>query len=225
MYLWLPPTLTMGGSAVALVLAHRTGTRVLGVAGFDLWGTSMLVGTGVGLPFVFAYMGTSLPQALWPSLLMMAVMLTRAWLHHDADPLVRFLERIAQPSGSQKRFHLFTLSIDGRDEPKPPTPRELEAALEDMQTGGFLIASAADEIYMQIARLDDGFLIERREGDGRSHFRASQSEDRQVLKEEAVTTFSLDVTRRTLLAYVEGRELPATLAWRRVEFPEMADRF
>lgn len=223
--LWLSPG-RMGPSLVALILPGRAGTQATGVAGFDLAGTLMLVAIGLGAPIFSVFMRAIPVQALLVSLVAVIAMMTRSGLHHDADQLVRFLEKVGSPSSKPKNrsklassdtsFDHLRLSFNGEDKPGPPTARGIETALGDMEDGDFLVISTAREAYMQVARVEDEFIIELREGSRRSHVRASYADGRQGHDSEAGATFPLEVTLKALLAYAEGKQLPAILGWRQV---------
>ncbi len=94
----------------------------------------------------------------------------------------------------------------------------------------FVIANQSSQWYLQTLRSTAGFVIEKREGDGESHYRAinlrtrsateqapemwgrllsvGQKRDRSFLPDEVFAAF---------IAYASGQPEPAILDWERID--------
>lgn len=222
--LWHSPYWTPGPMVFALILRAERGTKVVGIAGYDLMGAIGLALVGIGVPIAIVEMGGSLLLAALIGGFALFALAWRANLHHEADPIVRFIEKVDKPPEPRKRnskatatqrvFEQLTLTVDGMVQPGPVTAEMIADALASLAGGGFLIIAAAEETYMQVAEVGDEFIIERRDDDHRSHVRAIYADGRSGHESEAGTTFSAEVTLETLLAYAANKPLPSILAWR-----------
>lgn len=219
-----------GPVLVARIETNTFGSAIVGRAGFSLL---MAVLAALALPvavlLTFALLSRadgSIQSLLLPVIfvgLPVALLWTSHAYRHEADPLVRFLERLDQPPTSRKRktwgrpvgrFDHLTLSVDGKEQPKPVTAEMIENALDGLEASGFLIIASADETYMQVAEVDEEFIIETRDGDERSHVRAVYADGRSGHESDVGTTFSAEVTLEALLAYAAEMPPPSILAWR-----------
>ncbi|HZW16203.1 MAG TPA: hypothetical protein VFF66_08115, partial [Brevundimonas sp.] len=106
--LWLSPYWTMGPNAVGLISRRGDASRIVGLAGFDLAGTAMLIVIALVGPLVIGLSGTAgfgfsmLTLVLFPTGGLL-ILWSRAGFHHEADPIVRFLDTVSRPASRQKR--------------------------------------------------------------------------------------------------------------------------
>lgn len=219
-----------GPVLVARIETNTFGSAIVGRAGFSLF-TAVLAALALpvtvflAIPFL-ANAERTIQSLLLPAIFVgipVALIWSSHAFRHEADPLVRFLERLDQPPASRKRktsdrpmvrFEHLTLTINGKRQPKPVTAEMIEDALDDLAATGFLIIAAADETYMQVAEVDEEFVIETRDGGQASHVRAVYADGRSGHESDVGTTFSAEVTLEALLAYAAGKPLPSLLAWR-----------
>ncbi len=189
MCLWLGLGYYQGPSVVAWISADNFGTRIRGRAGRGLVQTAAVMAGLTVLVMVFWHMPASGPRKIeWtlPLATMMALLWwSSGWSRRDADPLVQFLRltlgeetpkprrKVAGPEGALLSMNL---SVDGNEIAKGATPDQVRWGIETIERkgpNGFLILSRDDQHYMQTALEAGGFVLEKREGSSKSHFRAA----------------------------------------------------
>lgn len=222
-----------GPVLIARIETNTFGSAIVGRAGFSLF---MAVLAALALPVtvlmamsILVSTEFSIRSLLFPALLV-GVPGALLWSSHafrrEADPLVRFLERLDKPVTSRMRktsakaarsFDHLTLTIDGKDQARPVTADMIERALQELDAGGFMIVASADETYMQVAELGEEFVIERRDGDRHSHFQATHADGSVGHSSEIGQTFDYEPTLAALLAYAGGMPMPPSIAWKKLK--------
>lgn len=167
------------------------GSRISGRAGADLNGTLLFLfmlpvmvfllivmhqsGQGTARAYVASTMlfGVGLPLTLWVNF--------RS--RKEADPLVRFVRKSVGdvkkpiPNGARdKRLSSqpvsgLTMEVNGVEVGYPPSEQALFDVLVGLEQGCFVILSSGPESYMQTVLDHDRFILERREGTRRAHWR------------------------------------------------------
>lgn len=112
------------------------------------------------------------------------------WFNHkmrkDADPLVRFVERSVgavtpQPRDAGPARSLSAvpvpdarMEVDGVRNDQAPSEEAVFAGLNALDTDGILILEFGKQHYMQTLREGNLFILERRDGSSKDHFRACE---------------------------------------------------
>ena len=101
----------------------------------------------------------------------------------------------------------------------------LETLNDDDNT--FAILAKGDEDYIQAGRDSSGFIVEFRRGKATEHFAAARTSSpptsqrvepwRNLWKQPGEDRFDLDETIGLFVAWMEGRETPASIQWVRLE--------
>lgn len=229
--LWNSAFDRFGPMVIGRISALDNGSVITGRAGSDLNGTAYLLAVMVvavpwlGLRAIAG--GLSIGTLALLGLLIGSPILVLIVRHHarqDADPLVRFLQGLASSAPAERTkgktsveavaaIRALSLTVDGTEQPGATTIASIEAALEGLGSDGFLILASAPETYMQVAEVSEEFIIEKRNGDRNSHTRAVYADDRPGHGSRDGTSFPLDLTRETLLAYALEKPLPSVLKW------------
>ncbi len=234
MCLWLSAFDRRGPMLLAAIGRGDLGTRVSGRAGSDLNGLAAYALLLPVLAFSLYMMMATGEDSLQTVIIVSAVLLFSPlvfwWSHKDrrqADPLVRFVEEAvaradvlgseeavarAEAAGSTESTELaasrtLILTTSGADHRIAATREEIREALLACGDGDFVILSAADEIYIQTAFADGGYVLERRDGDAQAHFQAVRSDD------QSATTFALEEVEEAFLAWAEDTPAPDWLVW------------
>lgn len=96
-----------------------------------------------------------------------------------------------------------TLVLDGEEEITPVSESDILRSISSLGEGKFLILSFAAQEYIQVAMDSGQLVLERRDGDAESHFRAAQKPDcRKVLS--------------AFLCFLNHEEMPQDIVWERV---------
>jgi len=171
---------------------------------------------------VQAGQGTTTWAVGWGGFLLLALGLTVWWGHADrreAEPLVRFLTDVVTVSGQSARMKRLlldaafdiTLDVDGCRQRGPVTATTLYDGLLEMADGGVLILERRSEVYMQATARDGGFVVEKREGGRREHFRAVRSGIPPIGGDR--TLFSFEETVDACLNYATDGAVSGTVGW------------
>lgn len=228
--LWLSPYWSMGPGAVGLISRNDSASRVVGLAGFDPAGSAMLLVISLIAPLLIGLSGIAgfgfsmLALVLFPAGGVL-IMWSRAQFHHEAEPIVRFLETIGRPAPRQGQpagsvavplQRPVTLTIDGEEQAGLASWEEICAALEGLGSDGFMILAEGPETYIQLLRVGDEFVLEKREGDRRSHFRATRREGHAGRSSAMGPTFSIAEARAVLAAHTSGSPKPDFVTWEKL---------
>ena len=233
MCLWLRAFDRRGPMLLAKLGRGDFGTRVTGRAGSDLNGLAAYTLSLPMLAFSLYMLRATGEGSLQTVIIVSAILLLSPlvfwWSHKDrrqADPLVRFIEdaiaRADAPGTDEAVTHAeaarptesiefagsrtLILTTSGADR-AAATREDIREALLACGHGDFVILSAAEEIYIQTAVADEGYVLERRDGDARAHFHAVRSDD------PSATTFAFDEVEEAFLAWAEETPAPDWLVW------------
>lgn len=228
--LWFSAFDRQGPMLLGWISRNTWGTQITGRAGSDLNGLLVLA---VLTPFmifaVFMMVSTggsrSLDAAVLASGLYVFICGIVLWTKHlfrrEAEPLVRFLRDVATksspprqagPSAGAKISEL-VLSVNGEDHACDVTPDTIHEALIGIGPHGFAVLASAPEVYLQAAWRDGGFIIEMRDGDEASHFRAARSGRPLHAKDRSRLIFTFEEVLAVFLAYASETPMPASVAW------------
>jgi len=224
--LWLSPHWTMGPGAVGIVCRTGSTSKVVGLAGFDPAGTAMLLVISIGAPLVIGLSGTAgfgfsmIALILFPAGGAL-IMWSRAQFHHEADPIVRFLDKVSRLPSNQGRARTaaippqrdMTLTVDGEERSELPSWEEIEAALEGLESDGFMILAEGPETYVQLMRIGDEFVLEKREGGRHRHYQARRAAGHAGRSSATGPTFSTSEAQEVLAAYVSNAPTPTFILW------------
>lgn len=228
--LWLSPYWTMGPNAVGLISRDGPASKVVGLAGFDLGGTAMLIviaflgPLAIGLSGIAGFGFSILALILFP-IGGALIMWSRAQFHHEADPIVRFLDTINRPISKQGRAKTaavvslrreMTLTIDGEEQSGLASWEAIDAALHGLESDGFLILAEGAETYLQLARISDEIVIEKREGDRHNHFQATRAQGHAGRSSAMGPTFSEAEAQKVLAAYASDDPMPDFVVWEKL---------
>lgn len=226
--LWLSPYWTMGPGAIGLISRNGPASRIVGLAGFDPAGSAMLLIIALCAPLMIGLSGNAgfgfsmLALVLFPAGCVL-IMWTRSRFHHEADPIVRFLETASRPASRQTRASVdvplprsLTLTVDGEEQSEFVSHREIEAALNGLRSDSFLILAEGPETYVQLLRVSDEFVIEKRDGDRDNHFQATHREAQARRSSTMGPTFSTAEARTVLAAYASDTPMPSFLTWAKI---------
>jgi len=222
--LWRSAFDKYGPMVFARIRADGFGSKVSGRAGSDLNGTfwfmlltpimawvvymahregqfSVHMFVTVGIVF-----GLGLPLTLW--------------FNHverkSADPLVRFIERSVGAATPKPRnagtarslsaipVHDARIEIDGVRDDQAPSEQTLYAGLDGLEPDGILILKCGKHEYMQTLRADDRFILERRDGSAKDHFRSRET----LTFAEVVDSFCLYLNRQHTIHGARWERIP-----------------
>jgi len=227
--LWLSPYWTMGPNAVGLISRRRSASRIIGLAGFDLGGTAMLIVIALVGPLAIGLSGKAgfgfsmLALVLFP-IGGWLILWSRAGLHHDADPFLRFLDTVSRPVSRPRRAkssavrvqrHMI-LTVDGEERSGLASWEEIETALNGLESDSFLILSESPETYVQLLRAYDEFAIEKRDGDRHNHFQATRRDAHAGRSSATGPTFSAPEALAILAAHASNAPAPTFIAWEKM---------
>ncbi|WP_326524379.1 hypothetical protein [Sphingomonas sp.] len=215
--LWRSAFDRYGPMILARIVDEGSGSRIRGRAGSDLNGTIWIAILGLVMAAIaFADPGQSAVLLFFLALIPLIL-----WLSHrsrrDADPLVRFLKEtaspraVARPSTLPARFDRqfsrpVTLLANGNPVTGPVTAQSVFEQVIGLAVDEFLVIEEAPEIYIQTLSQGDGYLLERRDGDRRRHYRAADRDGSESL--------SLDDVLGALISWAAGDAMPAHLSWK-----------
>lgn len=174
----------------------------------DQWPQNIQQFVLVGLVF-----GLGVPLTLW-----MASKDKR-----EAEPLVKFMRDVLTPERKASRKARQSVSISKKlkidlsgDVLKGRmTANRLHDSLLDVGPHGFLILSAAPDVYIQTAFKNGGYVIEERKG-GSMHFEALRADDDTASESIPHNIFTFDEVYQTLLAFATDAPTPDFLRWQRM---------
>lgn len=227
--LWLSPDWTMGPNAVGFISRRGASSRIIGLAGFDLGGTAMIIVIALVGPLVIGFSGKAgfgfsmLALVLFP-IGGWLILWSRAGRHHEADPIVRFLGTISRPLSRPRRTkssavrvqrHMI-LTVDGEERSGRASWKEIETALNGLESDSFLILSESPETYVQLLRAYDEFVIEKRDGDRHNHFQATRSDAHAGRQSATGPTFSASEALAVLAAHASKAPAPTFIAWEKM---------
>ena len=109
----------------------------------------------------------------------------------------------------------------------------LEAALRSLNTSSntFAILSNGDERFLQTAREEDGFIVEKRDGSFRTHFCAARPGSVRKLEKQSFLLpradlgqdrFTLDEVTDLFVSYWRGTPAKVEVDWSPMEMPDPA---
>ncbi|MFN4297056.1 MAG: hypothetical protein ACK4FB_09455 [Brevundimonas sp.] len=227
MCLWLSPFNRYGPMLLGWISADGASTRILGRAGSDLNGMLMLA---VCFPFIVLMAFIAFREESFGGILLGVGLISlfplTLWINHkarrEADPLVRFLEDAVSASGKSLRQRStrsmtitgpLILSIGGEKWNGNLTPAAIYDALLDLGDSDFLIVESADETYIQMMATDGGFIIEKRDGGGERHFKASRQAPSSRKAARKADVWPFEETMAVLAAYVSNEPTPHFVRW------------
>ncbi len=216
---------------MGILSGDSSGSRIKGRAGSDLNGTLwMTFLTIMILPILLSQadqwvqnlrqlvlvgivFGLGVPLTLW-----MASQDKR-----EAEPLVRFLRDVLTPERQASRkarqsvpiSKKLKIDLSGDVLKGRVTANRLHDCLLDVGPDGFLILSAAPEVYIQTAFNDGGYVIEERKG-GSMHFEALRADEDMASGSALHNIFTFDEVYQTLLAFATDAPTPDFLRWERM---------
>ena len=76
-----------------------------------------------------------------------------------------------------------------------------------------MILGSAPDTYIQVAGENGGFIIEKRNGSHRMHFRAVRHDD------PSIAIFTVDEAVAVLVAWAAETPMPDFVKWERMEMP------
>lgn len=221
MCLWFSAFDRYGPMVLAMVKRDDLGTRVTGRAGSDLNGLALFAILMPLLAFALYQMVAAEDYTLRQVIILGGLILLSPlvfwWSHKDrrrAEPLVRFIRdtvaraegRIPAASASSSALGALTLTAAGEDR-LGPTAEEVHDALLAAGEGDFVILAAGPETYIQTASWNGGYILEMRDGNRESHFRATHYD------KAPGHTFAFEEVRQAFLAYAAGSSSPSFLRW------------
>ncbi len=230
--LWYSPYDQHGPMVMGLIDTDGHRTRIRGRAGSDLNGIlmfSILVPLIAVLTLKMIANGSASPRQL---LVMGVVYLIGGpliyWSAHKdrrkAEPLVRFLNDALSASGRLLRKVSskvtvaagLTLSIGGEPLFGEVKAATIHDALVGVGEGNFAILSFGPETYLQTADDDGGYVIEKREGSSRQHFRAARRTSNSDGSESERRNFAFEEVHAIFMAYASAAPEPHFVRWERI---------
>lgn len=217
------------GRNAPILLGHisrdELGTRISGRAGY-LGSAAVLFLAPV--PALLIYMmiasGEYTLKSMAEVAILTAIVSIAFWIdNRDAEPLVRFLRdtvgkqhqtrkaRSAMPKLPAKFPKSLSLEVSGSVFDDPATPISVRDALSDIEGGGFIILSSAEEFYLQTAEVLGRYILEKREGDNRHFYRAVR---RGTDKGDDAESFTYEETLTILISYGSDAPMPPFLEWK-----------
>lgn len=231
--LWFSAFDRHGPMLFGVISGDGAGTRVRGRAGSDLNGVvafSLLIPLMAFITFLLIANGSASPGQL---LVIATFFLVGGpivyWVAHKdrrgAEPLVRFLRDSMTTSGRTLRKKSaaltisqgLTLSVGGEKLAGVVKPESIHDALIGVGEGSFVVLEAGLETYIQTASHDGGYIVEKRDGNGRSHFRAARRSGASPSSEGSKYIFDFEEVRDIFMAYASVAPVPDRFIWERLE--------
>jgi hypothetical protein len=216
-----------------VISGDGAGTRVRGRAGSDLNGVvafSLLIPLMTLLTYQLIAEGSASPRQL---LGIAAALLIGGpvvyWVAHKdrrrAEPLVRFLSDSLTTSGRTLRRKSaamtisqgFALNVGGEELAGPVKPASIHDALVGVGEGSFVVLESHPETYIQTASLNGGYIVEKRDGDSRAHFRAARRNGIPAAAEGGKYIFEFEEVRDIFMAYATAAPMPNLVIWERLD--------
>jgi hypothetical protein len=227
--LWLTASAKDGPMLIGMISRDYRETRISGRAGSNPIGAALIV---LFIPIISFFLvrtgpaGGYTPQAtiLWLAAAVGSG-LVMLWFRHkrrrEAEPLVAFLCEVLEKPGQPRRaqpvvlpvadslLKSLSLEVSGSALDGPVSPDSIQNALRELEDGGYVILSSAEERYLQTVAEGDGYIVEKREGDDLHHFQGIRRDDDSgtLTFEEALAVF---------LAYGSGAPMPAFVEWKAI---------
>lgn len=220
-----------GPMLIGWVSSDGSITRIRGRAGSALRGLITCLLLTPFMIFLVAVLALeNSAQALPSGALLLAIWVGAFWgnrgLHHEAEPLVRFLEGISEqgrrkpPAQSVGAANFddsevdakLGLSVSGQRIAEEISVGRIRAEVDGLGSEDFLLLELGRQNYIQTASIDEGsFILERRNGRARDHFRGLRP------RRDAQTNryFSREEVLEVLLCYATNRADPAFVRWER----------
>ena len=231
--LWFNAFDSQGPMLFGVISGDGAGTRVRGRAGSDVNGVvafSLMIPVMALLTYQLIADGSATLRQL---LVIAAVFLAGGpvvyWMAHKdrrgAEPLVRFLRDSLTTSGRTLRRESaavtispgFALSVGGEKLEGAVEPESIHDALVGVGEGSFVVLESGPETYIQTASLDGGYVIEKRDGDSRTHFRAARRNGVPAVAEHGRYIFDFEEVRDVFLAYASAAPVPNLVIWERLD--------
>lgn len=125
------------------------------------------------------------------------------------------------------------LQLENGFEGEVTSAAALAAALSSLDTSSntFAILSDGDDRFIQTARQDDGFIVEKRDGNFRAHFCASRPGTYRPLEKQSFflpradlgqDRFALDEVSDLFVSYWQGTSSKAEVDWTPMDMPDPA---
>jgi hypothetical protein len=229
--LWFSAMDEYGPILLGRISRDRQGTRITGRAGSDLNGLAA-VSVGMLLLAVCSYLAVSSGNYTFGELVFFAASIPLFalffwWSHkqrREAEPLVRFLRDSASIADGTLRAasagvtvsKALSLNIGGEERIGPVSADSIHAALDGLGEGDFLILGFAPKTYIQAAARNGGYIVEKREGDARRHFRALRRSAAPGSGGDRNAILRFEEVRETIMAYASEAPLPRYLTWERM---------
>lgn len=221
MCLWFSAFDRYGPMLLATVRRDDPGTRVTGRAGSDLNGLALFTVLVPLLAFALYQMVSAGDYAPTHVIIIGGLILLSPlvfWLSHldrrRGEPLVRFVQdavaraegRVPAASAGATASRPLTLTATGEDQ-IDPTAEDIHDALRDVDDGDSVILAAGAETYIQTAFRGGDYILERRDGDGRSHVQARRRDD------PSEVTFTFEEVSEAFMAYADETPPPDFVVW------------
>lgn len=230
--LWFSAFDTSGPMLLGVISSDGAGTRVHGRAGSDLNGVAMfslLIPLMMFLTWELIVKGSAyLPLLTGAAVAFLLGGPLVYWLahkdRHKAEPLVRFLRDVVVASGRtpHRKYGAvtirqgLTLSIGGERLTAAVDQDAIHAALMAAGSDDFAILESGPETYLQTASRDGGYVVEKREGNGREHFRALRRKGNSVVAKLPDDIFDFDEVHEIFMAYASAAPAPPFFIWERL---------
>lgn len=227
--LWFSAFDQHGPMLFGIISGDSAGTRVRGLAGSDLNGVvafSLLIPLMAFVTYQLIAEGSASVGQL---IVIAAVFLVGGpiiyWVAHKdrrgAEPLVRFLRDSLTAYGrtlGRKSAELtisqgFALSVGGEKLAGPLKPELIHDALVGVGEGSFVVLEAGPETYIQTAYRDGGYIVEKRGGNSRSHFRAARPQRAPTVAKHSKYIFDFEEVRVMFMTYASAAPMPNFFVW------------
>jgi hypothetical protein len=227
--LWFSAFDQYGPMLFGIISGNGFGTRVRGRAGSDLNGVvafSLLIPLMAFVTYQLIAEGSASVGQL---IVIGAVFLVGGpilyWAAHKdrrgAEPLARFLRETLTVSGRTPRRKSadltiskgLTLNVGGEKFAGVLKPESIHDALVEVGEGSFIVLEAGPEAYIQTASRDGGYIIEKRAGNRREHFRAARPQWAPTLAKQSKYTFDFEEVRVVFMAYASAAPMPDFVTW------------
>ena len=223
--LWLSAFDRHGPMVIGRIINTGQGTRVSGRAGSDLNGVAWMV---VIATLLVAIVATAYRegkadggQFILVTIILIAMLPLYLWFGHkdrkQADPLVRFLREAigTAPPKKPRRAVAFpentivpmVLELSGREKSAACSTKSIREALQALtdEEEEFVIVSIDETHFIQSSYDGMEYLLERREGSAREHYRACPPGGRALTLQEVEAAFA---------AWCGQKAQPAGIDWR-----------
>jgi len=229
--LWFSAFDKHGPMLFGLIRPTFSGTKIYGRAGSDLNGILAFTLLLPGLILLTAKLHSE-NSATLGSLVTVGIIVfiggpLAYWIAHkdrkSAEPLIRFLQNLTRPRPAptaeqdllKRTSRAVTMIENELVNAAPITVQSIGQALDRMGAHDVLVLEIANETYIQTICLDGAsFLLEKREGNAASHYRAFKAIP--TAKSAKTQELGLDEINQALLAYASDAPAPTSFSWERV---------